>query len=58
MFLELIKKIGWLLLFLTIVYTVPSLALIARSYELIKANLKEDDSIIAIFSFGAYIINS
>jgi len=58
MYLELIKKIGWLMLFLTIVFALPSGYLIYRSYDKIKANLQQDDSVVALFSFGAYVFNS
>jgi hypothetical protein len=58
MYLELIKKIGWLMLFLTIFFAIPSGFLMYRSYDEIKANLQEDDSVVALFSFGAYIFNS
>ena len=58
LYLELIKKVGWLMLFLTIFYSAPSAFLMYRSYDEIKGNLQADDSSVALFSFGAYVFNS
>ena len=58
LYLELIKKVSWLMLFLTIFYAVPSGYLIFKSQTEILWSLQPDDSPIALFSFGAYIFNS
>ena len=58
LYLELIKKVGWLMLFLTIIYSVPAAYLMYRSYDEIKGNLQANDSSVALFSFGAYVFNS
>jgi hypothetical protein len=58
MYLELIKKIGFFMLFLTIFFAVPSILLINYSYDKIEKNLSDDDSVIGFFSFGAYLLNS
>lgn len=60
MYFELIKRVGYLMLFLTLAYAVPSGYLIYRSYGEIKKQLadREDESSVAIFSFGSYIYQS
>jgi hypothetical protein len=58
LYLELMKKVGYLMLFLTLIYSVPSAVLMYRSYDKIKADLQPDDSSVALFSFGAYVFNS
>ena len=57
LYLELIKKVAWLMLFLTFFYAIPSGYLIYKSQNEIRASLQSDDSPIALFSFGAYIFN-
>ena len=58
LYFELIKKIGWLMLFLTIFYALPSAIMIYLSIEKIKEGLTEEDSKVALFSFGSYVFNS
>ena len=55
LYFELIKKIGFLMLFLTIIYFLPAAYMMYDAYNDLKGNLKPGDSIIGLFSFGAFV---
>ena len=55
LFFEFIKYVSYLMLLLTIVFFVPAEAMIYQSYKEYKGKLKNDDSILSLWSFGAFI---
>ena len=55
LFFEFIKYVSYLMLLLTIVFFVPAEVLISKSYKEYTGKLKNDDSIVSLWSFGAFI---
>ena len=55
LFFEFMKSVGWLMFILTIINFLPFSYMMYDSYKELKDNLEEDDSIIALFSFGAFV---
>ena len=55
LFFELIKFVGFLMLILTIINFLPFAFLMYRSYQEMKDDLKPSDSVLALFSFGAFV---
>jgi hypothetical protein len=55
LFFEFIKHVSYLMLLLSLVFFAPTEYMIFESYKEYKGKLKNDDSIISLWSFGAFI---
>jgi len=55
LFFEFMKSIGWLMLILSLINFLPQSYMMYDSYIELKDNLEPEDSIIALFSFGAFV---
>lgn len=55
LFFEFIKYVSYLMLLLSLVLFVPAEYMIYQSYKEYEGKLKNDDSIVSLWSFGAFI---
>ena len=55
LFFEFIKGVGKLMMILTVVFFTPCCILMVDAYADLKDNLESDDSVVGLFSFGAFV---
>lgn len=55
MFFEFIKYMGYLFLLLTLVFFLPTAALMAQAYQEISGKLQPTDNKLALFSLGVFV---
>ena len=55
LYFEFMKWVGYLMLALTVIYFVPCAFLMYDAFKDLQEKLDKDDSVIALFSFGAFV---
>jgi len=58
LFFEFVKRVGYLMAILTVIYFLPSTYMMYLAYQEIKGLINYDESVIGLYSFGAFVYNA